>query len=226
MEAAYAVRIGAEIVDLLLELGRIGPIVIALAEGDEFTVGLAQGHEEVARDICRGATGQDFGPVAQGNPYPAGLTPGVFQADFAGTISRAIFPDQDFEGEIRLLSQCALDRLLDEGGVLIGNHANSYGRGHKVQIGWRQQMGNRACRRVSARGKENYAPAAELSGRRLIQSRVARSKAVATVSCTSVLTKSERGRHKTDRAAFSETGQAPPRMYGIWLREGKKYLRG
>ena len=104
---------------LLLQLQRICPIIIALAEGDE----LATAMRIVASAITTGGMGiATEVMVAPENADFVGIFLLVLEADLAGFVGGAVFADDELKFKIGLLHHHAFDGLADVGFMIVGDH--------------------------------------------------------------------------------------------------------
>ena len=115
MKTHRIIRVGFEEVYLLLELEGVGPVVIALAQGNVFTSNPGEneglGHAAHTLGILI--------LLVEDRENLIGVFFSVFADDFRGAIGRAIIIDEDFDGKIALLHQKPIQTLSDKRCVVI-----------------------------------------------------------------------------------------------------------
>ena len=121
VEAETAGGMGGEVVDLELEFGGVGPVVVAFEEGDVLAAGGGVELREVgmAADVDGGVEGADAVGEAGGE--------GV--EDAAGVVGRGVIADEDFDGEGSDLGEGAFEGLGEERFVIEGGNQNADERG-------------------------------------------------------------------------------------------------
>ena len=119
MAAHRIIRVGFEEIDLLLEFERVGPVVIAFAEGDVFASGF--GEDELLENATFSFRPLIF--LMKDGENLIGILFSIFADDFCGAIGRTIIVDDDFDGKIALLHQKTIQTLPDERCVVIGDTA-------------------------------------------------------------------------------------------------------
>jgi hypothetical protein len=115
-------------IHLLLQLLRIRPVIIPLAEGDILAPALEP--RVCALKFSRG-TAMDLDvvlPTMQKKPDFVGMALGVFLAYLPCPVVRLIFTDQYFDRKIGLLHEHAVETVVNKIGVLIGTYLDGYHR--------------------------------------------------------------------------------------------------
>ena len=110
-------------VDLELEFIRVGPVVVALTEGDVFGTGV----DSCVNNAAYGAV--VFAVLIFGlvdGLDDVGVFLGVFADDGGGAIGRGIVVNDGLEGEGRLLHQKAVHALSQKRLVIINRATNRY----------------------------------------------------------------------------------------------------
>ena len=107
-----------EDVVLALQLGRVGPAVVALAEGEHIGARGQTGEPAVQaldRDDAARVEGKlGERPVPQEQADPVGVGVGVGDAELAGAVVAAVLADDHLEREVCLLGKDAVEALGDE----------------------------------------------------------------------------------------------------------------
>src|SRR6267154_5008202 len=109
---------------LLLELVLVGPVVVALEQGDVLTTARAVRRQKIvlafeARPVWAES------PRMEKQADALGVASSVGSQDFACAVRRVVVADDDLPFEVRLLIQDALESLRDERRVVEGDDRNA-----------------------------------------------------------------------------------------------------
>lgn len=117
VEAEAASGMGGEVVDLELEFGGVGPVVVAFEEGDVLATGggVELGEVGMAADVDGRMEGADA----------VGEAGGVGVEDAAGAVGGGVIADEDFDREGGDLSERAFEGLSEERLVIEGGNQDA-----------------------------------------------------------------------------------------------------
>ncbi len=112
VEAEGEFRARPQEIDLPLELARVGPVIVALADRHELAAGARceVGEIPVRPEI-----------LAAQDRHEVGVARGVLGDDLGSPVRGSVVADQQLEGEIRGLAKDALQRLPDEGRLVVAD---------------------------------------------------------------------------------------------------------
>ena len=107
--------------NLLLEFLGVGPVVVPLAEGDEFAAAMCANTLTIATKLGYILMPPEYADLV-------GMLFLILEADVAGFVLRTVFANDKLELEVRFLHQHTFNRLPNVGLVIVGDHGHGNSR--------------------------------------------------------------------------------------------------